>query len=1038
MGAMMMQPLSADALDGLAKLARDNCRALPAPYPGFVLFFSASDGKNRATVVHAVARTFDEAWRKGLAALRDLFEKRRGHPRWVRIDWVEKVMPSNWRDVRALLSATKRNYFRFGLALDADFGCAFLEQELNANAMLYGGNAIENAVLNERNFGLYAASRFPGGGGIDFGDEAAVFILKTGGAFRDDDGSLSRLGSSGLDAGRRTIDALGESDVLSLIRRSSGYLAKQVLDDGAFVYGYHPCFDRRIDTYNTLRHASTTYAMVEAWEVTGNAELKAAIDRALQRLCDELIWRVVLPDGSAAAFLVDTGGEIKLGGNAVAILALAKYSTVARIDDFNRLMAELAEGICFMQDRRSGAFRHVLAFPSLETKAAFRTIYYEGEAAFALMRLHEISGEERWLAAVERAFGHFIVSGHWKHHDHWLAYCANELTRVRPKEEYFRFALRNVADYLDFVANRITTFPTLLELMTATREIVQRIDGLPQFRHLLAELDLARFESALEKRARYLLNGHFWPEFAMFFCNPERIEGSFFIRHHAFRVRIDDVEHYLSGFIAYRRYLQDRDAFRRLVREHTEAGTPPQAGFSWSAEHVAAATGGRWVEPPPQNWAATGLSIFAPAMQPGNLVVVRTGGGKVGMLPQVVGRMRPPPAGVIAGNPSEVDLPGLPLLAVEDAGEAVLAMGRYARARMTGKVIGVTGSAGKTTTVAMTAHALCAWGPVRKSAHNANLPHGVAWNLASIPWDTPHVVLELAVGRMAVSARMARPDVAIFMNVMPAHLGEKSTLGDITRTKSAIFLGMSEGSCAVINRDMSEWETVVAAAKGRKLDVISYGSDPESAFRLLDFDPESREVHALLPGRKIRYRIGASGRHMALNSLAVLAAVSALGHDLEPALEQLSTFAALPGRGEELRLAIGGRSVRMIDDAYNANPGSMTAALDRLDKEKGARRIAVLGEMAELGPEAAIHHTRLARTIECSSIDKVYVTGALYADFWRELSDRRKGVYSGSLEALRDVLNDELAEGDVVLFKGSHSTRVHELVSWFRTHATAA
>ncbi|MBN9070179.1 MAG: UDP-N-acetylmuramoyl-tripeptide--D-alanyl-D-alanine ligase [Rhizobiales bacterium] len=985
-----MQPLSADALDGLAKLARDNCRALPAPFPGFVLFFSASDGKNRATVVHAVARTFDEAWRKGLAALRDLFEKRRGRPRWVRIDWVEKVTPSNWRDVRALLSATKRNYFRFGLALDADFGRAFLEQELNANAMLYGGNAIENAVLNERNFGLYAASRFPGGGGIDFGDEAAVFILQTGGAFRDDDGSLSRLGSSGLDAGRRTIDALGESDVLSLIRRSSGYLAKQVLDDGAFVYGYHPCFGRRIDTYNTLRHASTTYAMVEAWEVTGNAELKAAIDRALRRLCDELIWRVVLPDGSAAAFLVDTGGEIKLGGNAVAILALAKYSTVARTDNFNRLMAELAEGICFMQDRRSGAFRHVLAFPSLETKAAF----------------------------------------------HWLAYCANELTRVRPKDEYFRFALRNVADYLDFVANRIT-IPTLLELMTATREIVQRIDGLPQFRHLLAELDLARFESALEKRARYLLNGHFWPEFAMFFRNPERIEGSFFIRHHAFRVRIDDVEHYLSGFIAYRRYLQDRDAFRRLVREYTKAGTPPPAG-SWSAEHVAAATGGRWVEPPPQNWAATGLSIFAPAMQPGNLVVVRTGGGKVGMLPQVVGRMRPPPAGVIAGNPSEVDLPGLPLLAVEDAGEAVLAMGRYARDRMTGKVIGVTGSAGKTTTVAMTAHALCAWGPVRKSAHNANLPHGVAWNLASIPWDTPHVVLELAVGRMAVSARMARPDVAIFMNVMPAHLGEKSTLGDIARTKSAIFLGMSEGSCAVINRDMSEWETVLAAAKGRKLDVIAYGSDPESAFRLLDFDPESREVHALLPGRKMRYRIGASGRHMALNSLAVLAAVSALGHDLEPALEQLSTFAALPGRGEELRLAIGGRSVRMIDDAYNANPGSMTAALDRLDKEKGARRIAVLGEMAELGPEAAIYHTRLARTIECSSIDKVYVTGALYADFWRELSDRRKGVYADSLEALRDVLNDELAEGDVVLFKGSHSTRVHELVSWFRTHATAA
>jgi UDP-N-acetylmuramoyl-tripeptide--D-alanyl-D-alanine ligase len=369
---------------------------------------------------------------------------------------------------------------------------------------------------------------------------------------------------------------------------------------------------------------------------------------------------------------------------------------------------------------------------------------------------------------------------------------------------------------------------------------------------------------------------------------------------------------------------------------------------------------------------------------------------------------------------------------VPDAGEAVIAMGNYARSRMTGKVIAVTGSAGKTTTVAMAAHVLSAFGTVRQSAFNANLPHGVAWNLASIPWDTGHAVLELAVGRMAVSARMARPDIAIFTNVGPAHLGDRSTPEDIARTKSGIFLGMCEGACAILNRDMAQWDIVLAAAKARKLRVTAYGASPSSDARLVDFDPARREVHARIEGKDIRYRIGSSGRHMALNSIAVLSAVRALGYELEPAIERLSGFLALPGRGEILDLKVNGRAVRVIDDAYNANPGSMAAALERLSGENGSRRVAVLGEMAELGPSAARYHTELAGLIAKSSIDRVYVTGELYRSFWDALPQPRRGAYAESAEALKEAWLGDVADGDVVLFKGSHSTRIHLLVSWLR------
>lgn len=1006
----------------------------------YVLFFSFTDGTTRARVETFRASTLAAAWRRGVARMRRQAMRNPDSVRWLRVDIVDGVRQTEWGTLKRLLTDVKRNYCRQGISLDPEFRHAFLETEINANAMFYGGPKIAHCVVNEKNIRRYARRRH-GLERMDICDDKPVWMFTTRGYFIDsaEPDAVYEIAGPGRSAGRRLIEKLDENVLTRLIASSSSFLAGQVGEDGQFVYGWHPCFDREIEAYNGLRHASTTYAMIEAWEVTRDERLWAAIERSLAWLLKNAIRTVTLPNGKEAAFLVDVGNEIKLGANAVTILAFTKHAAVSGSSEHLPLLEKLALGVQFMQRDRDGSFVHVLNYPDLTQKEAFRTIYYEGEAAFGLMRLYSLTKDERWLQTVEKAFEHFIAREHWRHNDHWLSYCVNELTRYRPEERYFRFGIQNVRDYLDFVLNRITTFPTLLELMMASQEMIERIGAMPETRHLLDEIDLPKFRRALHFRARYLKNGYFWPELAMFFANPERIVGSFFIRHHAFRVRIDDVEHYLSGLIAYLKHVHKEGVAEPTKAAKQEASQPSQpAAAGWTAANVAAAAHGTWVVEPPEGWRATGLSTFAPAMQPGNLVVVRTGEDKVGMLQKVIKRMSPPPAGIMATNPSEIDLPGLPLLGVANAGDAVLAMGRYARSRMTGKVIAVTGSAGKSSTVAMMAHALSPWGPTHKSAHNANLPHGVAWNLASIPWDTPHAVIELAIGRMAVSARMARPDVAIFTNILPAHLGQRSTTTDIARTKSAIFLGMEEGSCAVLNRDMAEWDTVLAAAMARKLQILTYGEAADCDFRLVTFDATTREVHANVRGNDLRYRIGPSGKHMALNSLAVLAAASALGHDLEPALQTLEEFSALPGRGEEFSLDIDGRRIRVVDDAYNANPGSMAAALERLDGEAGQRRIAVLGEMADLGPEAASYHTELAEKIGRSSIDRVYAAGDLYAEFWRALCPTRRAAHVKSPDALKDILLQELADGDVVLFKGSNSTRVHELVAWLKERGSAA
>ncbi|MBR1579110.1 MAG: CapA family protein [Selenomonadaceae bacterium] len=528
----------------------------------FVLFLAASDMKVRAITRHAVANNPAAAWDAAVQSLKSALGSIK--PTILRADWIRGSALTTWQEFLNLIGKTRRNYFRKGIALDRDFKLAFTETELNANTMLYkdGKDGNKNCVFRSERCDEYCRTRF----GCEFPKLNAndpVVMFETVGAFvSDDEKQPLMITGTDINAGHRDVSNIDEAAFLRMARSGAAYLAGEVKPNGRFIYGHYPCTGKVVPSYNTLRHFSSIFAMLDVYETygrMGNSKLGSAINKALKYGLKTFIQYRTLDDGTEAAYPVDfEGNEIKLGALGVTLVMLVKHSILMKTKKNLPLMEALARGIYSMQNP-DGSFVHVLNSEDYSVKEPFRIVYYDGEAIFGLMRLYSITKDEKLRATSEAAFKRFIATNHWENHDHWLSYAINELTLYQPKREYFEFGINNFLDFLPFVYHRDTQFPTLMELMMAADTMLERMKKMPEMADLLARVPLDDFYAAMESRAKNLLNGYFYPEFAMFFKIPGVINGAFFIRHHAFRARTDDVEHFLSGFVAYRRYLAHRD-----------------------------------------------------------------------------------------------------------------------------------------------------------------------------------------------------------------------------------------------------------------------------------------------------------------------------------------------------------------------------------------------------------------------------------------------------------------------------------------------
>jgi UDP-N-acetylmuramoyl-tripeptide--D-alanyl-D-alanine ligase len=385
------------------------------------------------------------------------------------------------------------------------------------------------------------------------------------------------------------------------------------------------------------------------------------------------------------------------------------------------------------------------------------------------------------------------------------------------------------------------------------------------------------------------------------------------------------------------------------------------------------------------------------------------------------------------------------LIKVEDPLRALEDAGRIARFRTDAKVVAVTGSVGKTGTKEMLRHCLSLAGATHASEKSYNNHWGVPLTLARMPVETRYGVFEIGMnhaGEIAPLARMVAPDVAVITTVEAVHLAHFASVDEIAEAKAELLMGLSSEGVAILNRDNPYFDLLSMRAEERSLRIVGFGTHKDADVRLekLVADDTGSDVTASVHGRTVVFRLGAPGKHYAMNALAVIAAIEALDAGLDQCLPALADIAAPVGRGARTEISWGENKLLLIDESYNANPASMAAALANLGAVPRAnfgRRVAILGDMRELGPEADALHRGLAGAVEAAEVDQVFVCGEHMRALYDALPAARRGLHTRQSMEMAGQIAAALSPGDVVMIKGSLGTNMAPIVKAVREIATS-
>ncbi|CAM3503015.1 UDP-N-acetylmuramoyl-tripeptide--D-alanyl-D-alanine ligase [Paracoccus nototheniae] len=448
----------------------------------------------------------------------------------------------------------------------------------------------------------------------------------------------------------------------------------------------------------------------------------------------------------------------------------------------------------------------------------------------------------------------------------------------------------------------------------------------------------------------------------------------------------------------------------------------------WTAADAAAATGGR----AQGSWTASGVSIDTRTIRPGDLFVAlqdaRDGHDFVaqalakGAAAALVSRI---PEGVASDAP---------LLIVADVLRGLEDLGRAGRARMGGKVIAITGSVGKTSTKDMARAALTGQGRVHAAEASYNNHWGVPLTLARMPIDTDFAIIEIGMsnpGEIAPLSRMARPHVAMITTIAAAHLQAFGAIEGIAREKGSVFQGLEPVGQAIIPEDLPVTQILRDCADTAGAVVIGFGDHGAARPVRVQSEGGILTCRARITGETVDFTLATTGRHFAMNAVGVLAALTAAGADLAQTAAHLSNWQPPKGRGAVEDLD----GLRLIDDAFNANPASLSAGLAMLAALEGGRRVVILGDMLELGADEIALHRAVADDPAMAAVDLVHCAGPLMRHLHAALPEAKRGLWTETAGELAARTHELVTAGDTLLVKGSKSSRISTVVDALRARA---
>jgi UDP-N-acetylmuramoyl-tripeptide--D-alanyl-D-alanine ligase len=461
----------------------------------------------------------------------------------------------------------------------------------------------------------------------------------------------------------------------------------------------------------------------------------------------------------------------------------------------------------------------------------------------------------------------------------------------------------------------------------------------------------------------------------------------------------------------------------------------------WTASEAVRATGGHCG----CDWQATGVSIDSRTVRPGDLFVALAGPRFDGHDFVAAALDRGAAAAMVARRPPRLSFDA-PLLLVEDTFKGLRDLGRAGRARSRARVIGVTGSVGKTGVKEALRLVLAEQGRTAASEGSLNNHWGLPLSLARLPNDAVFAVFELGMnhpGEIAPLSLLARPHVAAVTTVEAVHKEYFASVEAIADAKAEIFAGVEAGGSAVLNRDNRQFTRLAAAAGAARISqVITFGRHHDAGVRVVTAEtgPAGSRVRARVGGEVLDYELAVPGDHWVSNSLCVLAAAVAVGADARRAATSLGRFTLPKGRGQRFAVPLAAGAFTVIDDSYNASPVSMAAALavlGQLPPGPGGRRIAVLGDMLELGEEGAERHADLMAPLKASAIDLVFAAGPLMRHLFDRLPLAMQGGYAETSALLAAKVAASVRPGDVVTVKGSAASRMGIVVDAMKALASS-